>query len=244
MCAEACAEALVPENSLSRDPKGSALPFGSRLSGARNPADAPARALVVLDLCAGTGDLALAVARAMPAARVLACDFSRPMLQRAAAKFARAGVAGRTALLEADALALPLPDGSVDAITCAFGLRNLADPAAGLAEMVRVLRPGGAAVILEFHPPPRHGALAAAFRLYFRRILPTLGGWISGGGAPAGRGGPGGYRYLVDSVEAFGPPEATADAMRRAGLAEVAVEPLTAGVVSLFLGRKAPLARA
>ena len=186
---------------------------------------------VVLDLCCGTGDLAMAVARRMPEARVIACDFARPMLDLARRKFAEAGFSDRAAVLEADALALPLPDASVDAITCAFGLRNLADPSRGLAEMLRVLRPGGAAVVLEFHPPGGRGVLAGAFRLYFRRILPNLGAWISGSRH-------GGYRYLVESVEAFSAPEATAAAMGRTGFESVRIEPLTAGVVSLFVGRK------
>jgi len=176
------------------------------------------------------------VLRRSPQARVIGCDFCRPMLARAAAKFARAGLARRVTLLEADALALPVADEAVDAVTCAFGLRNLADPGRGLAEMLRVLRPGCAAVILEFHPPPGRGLLAGAFRLYFRRILPTLGAWISGSRH-------GGYRYLVASVEAFSAPEATAAAIGRAGFESVRIEPLTAGVVSLFVGRKPAQAR-
>ena len=184
----------------------------------------------VLDLCCGTGDLALAVL-AQGAGRAVACDFSRPMLARAAAKFDRKGVTDRTALVEADALALPLPDGSVDAVTCGFGLRNLADTGRGLAEMMRVLATGGAAVILEFHQPRPGGPLAGTFGLYFRRILPRLGAWISGGGH-------GGYRYLVESIEAFGPPQATAAAMQRAGFEDVRIEPLTGGIASVYVGRK------
>jgi demethylmenaquinone methyltransferase/2-methoxy-6-polyprenyl-1,4-benzoquinol methylase len=189
---------------------------------------------VILDVCCGTGDLALAVLRRLPAARVVACDFSPPMLGRAARKFARAGLAGRTALLEADALALPLPDASVDAVTCGFGLRNLADPAAGLAEMARVLRPAtGRAVILEFHRPRARGPLAGALGLYFRRILPRLGAWISGGGH-------GGYSYLAASIDAFGPPEATAGAMAGAGLRNESLEPLAGGIASVYVAVKPP----
>jgi len=190
-----------------------------------------ARSPLVLDLCCGTGDLGVAVLGRMPAARVIACDFSPPMLERAARKFARAGLGRRAALVEADALALPLPDASVDAVTCGFGLRNLADAAAGLAEMLRVLRPGGPAVILEFHLPRGRGLLAGALGLYFRRILPRLGAWISGGGH-------GGYSYLVASIEAFGPPEATARAMAQAGLTAVRTEPLAGGIASVYVGLK------
>jgi len=198
-------------------------------AGARQAA--PLHAPVVLDLCAGTGDLAMAVAARCPEASVIACDFSRPMLDRAARKFARSGAAGRLACLEADALALPLADASVDAVTCGFGLRNLADRSRGLAEMVRVLRPGGAAVILEFYPPRGYGPWARAFGLYFRRILPRLGAWISGADL-------GGYQYLVDSIEAFGPPESTLAAIAGAGLAGVRTERLFGGMVAVFVGHK------
>jgi len=186
--------------------------------------------VLVLDLCCGTGDLALALL-AQGAAHVAACDFSRPMLARAAAKFARKGVAGRTTLVEADAMALPLPAASVDAVTCGFGLRNMADPVRGLAEMVRVVRPGGAVVLLEFFPPRERGLLAAAFRLYFRRILPRLGACIAGGDR-------GGYQYLVDSVAAFRTPAELAAAMERAGLDGVRIEPLIGGIASVYVGSK------
>jgi len=185
---------------------------------------------LVVDVCTGTGDLAAAVLRRWRRARVVACDLSRPMLVRARAKLAGAGLARRSAVVEADALALPMPDGCADAACCAFGVRNLADEARGLAEMVRVVRPGGRVVVLEFHRP-RRGSLAGIFSLYFRRILPTLGGWISGGRH-------GGYAYLVRSIERFGPPERLVEAMRRAGLAGVHVAPLPGGVASLYVAER------
>ena len=207
--------------------RGAAAPLATLRS------SASLRSTRVLDVCCGTGDLALAVLARMPGAHVVGLDFSRPMLARAARKFARVAIrlGDRAALVEADALALPLPDASVDAVTCGFGLRNLADAAAGLAEMLRVLRPGGPAVILEFHPPRGRGPLAGALWLYFRRILPRLGAWISGGGH-------GGYSYLVASIEAFGPPEATARAMAQAGLRAVRTEPLAGGIASVYVGLK------
>ena len=186
---------------------------------------------LVVDVCTGTGDLALAVLARSADVRVIGCDFCRPMLERAREKFARRRLTGRTALIEADALALPLADGVADAATCAFGLRNTDSPARCLAEMVRVVRPGGRVVVLEFHSPRGLGPLGRPFALYFRRILPRLGAWISGGGH-------GGYAYLVESIEAFGPPEKTAERLRDAGLADVTVEPLTGGIASVFAGTK------
>ena len=186
---------------------------------------------LVLDVCCGTGDLGLAVLARGLAARLIACDSSGPMLARARRKLARAHRTGRAAVLESDALALPLADGCVDAVVCGFGLRNLSDPRRGAAEMIRVLRPGGVLVILEFHPPPQRGALAGAFRLYFRRILPRLGGWISGGDQ-------GGYGYLVDSIEAFGPPDETASFLREAGSEAMRIEPLPGGIAFVLTGRK------
>jgi demethylmenaquinone methyltransferase/2-methoxy-6-polyprenyl-1,4-benzoquinol methylase len=186
----------------------------------------------VLDLCGGTADQALALLRRLPpTARVLVADFSRPMLRRARAKLRAGRAARRAALLEADALALPLPDGCVDAVTVAFGLRNVADVPQALREIVRVLRPGGRAVVLEFHAPRPRGPLAGAFRFYLRRVVPWLGRLLAGSG-------PGAYRYLVASIEAFGPSEALAAHLRAAGLADVRVERLPGGVAAVLVGTR------
>jgi len=184
----------------------------------------------VLDLCCGTADLATAVLKRPVDRRVIACDFSRPMLRAARRKLCEARLARRVTLVETDALRLPLADRSVDAAVCAFGLRNLADPEAGLAEVARVVRPGGRVLVLEFHRPPRDGWPARLFRLYFRRLLPRLGAWLSGSRA---------YAYLVDSIEAFGPIDRTAERMRRAGLDAVHVEPLPGGVAAAYVARRA-----
>jgi len=178
----------------------------------------------VLDICCGTGDLAVALARA-GRGLVLGSDFCHPMLvaarQKADARQTRA------ALFEADALHLPLSDGSVHLLTVAFGFRNLANYAAGLAEMRRVLAVGGMAAILEFSQPP-NAAFAALYNFYSRRILPAIGGAISGSREA--------YTYLPESVRKFPGAAELADEMRRAGFAQVGYEYLTGGIVALHLG--------
>src|SRR5689334_12612293 len=143
---------------------------------------------VVLDLCCGTADLTLAL-RAAARGRVLGSDFCHPMLTAAMAK-----TGPGSPLFEADALALPVADQSLDAATVAFGFRNLANYEAGLRELRRVLKPGGVAAILEFSQPP-NPAFAALYNFYSRRILPLIGGLISGNRDA--------YTYLPESVRKF-----------------------------------------
>jgi demethylmenaquinone methyltransferase / 2-methoxy-6-polyprenyl-1,4-benzoquinol methylase len=182
---------------------------------------------VVADLCCGTGDLALALRRAS-AGEVLGTDFCRPMLQRAREKSARLGRS--TVFLEADTLRLPFRNASLDALTIAFGFRNLANYRRGIQEMRRVLRPGGMVAILEFSHVnwPVFGPL---FRAYFRRVLPRLGAWISGVQGP--------YQYLPDSVLRFPDQEALADLLREEGFSGVRYRNFTGGVAALHLGEKA-----
>ena len=179
---------------------------------------------VALDICCGTGDLVLALERARGAA-VWGSDFCHPMLVAARGKIAARRCASR--LFEADALRLPLADASLDLVTVAFGFRNLANYAAGLREMRRVLRPGGIAAILEFSQPP-NPLFASLYHFYARRILPAIGGMLSGSRAA--------YAYLPDSVRKFPGAEALADMMRQAGFTQVEFERLTFGIVALHLG--------
>jgi demethylmenaquinone methyltransferase/2-methoxy-6-polyprenyl-1,4-benzoquinol methylase len=180
----------------------------------------------VLDLCCGTGDLALAL-EARHGAAVLGLDFSRPMLEVARRKFASTG--SGSWLVEGDALHLPLPAGSIDLATVAFGFRNLANYRAGLEEMARVLRPDGLAAILEFSRPPsrRFGRL---YDLYSRRVLPAIGGALSGSREA--------YTYLPESVWRFPDAETLGADMRAAGFREVTFERMTFGIVALHLGRR------
>ena len=175
----------------------------------------------VLDLCCGTGDLLIALQSAGPA-RVLGSDFCHPMLTAASRKLGAAAV-----LFESDALSLPVPDRSLDLVTMAFGFRNLANYEKGLAEMLRVLRPGGVAAILEFSRPP-NPAFRALYEFYSLRILPKLGTVISGSKDA--------YTYLPESVRKFPDAEGLALKMQQAGLRDVRFERMTFGIVALHLG--------
>lgn len=185
---------------------------------------------VVLDLCCGTGDVALALERerlrlcGAQARPVTASDFCRPMLDGAQQK-----LKPTTPLLEADAMHVPLPDGSVDLITVAFGFRNLANYSAALDELTRLLTPGGRLAILEFSQPTLPG-FAQVFEFYFREILPRIGNAVSGAGDA--------YSYLQRSVDRFLTPEELGAAMQQAGLRDVYFERLTFGVSCLHVGRR------
>lgn len=181
---------------------------------------------IALDVCCGTGDLALALAR-YSAGKVLGADFCHAMLARAKQKVR--GVSRRVYFLEADTLALPFGDNSFDVVTVGFGLRNLADYARGLAEMRRVLKPGGGVAILEFSRV-RRPIFGALFGFYFRHILPRLGTWISGVAGP--------YQYLPDSVARFPDQESLAAALRGGGFRNVRYRDFSGGVAALHLGEK------
>lgn len=185
----------------------------------------------VLDLCGGTGDLslALAAAKALPS-QVVCCDFAHPMLARAEAKFARRGLDGLCRTVEGDALRLPFADGSFDAVTVGFGVRNLADMQAGFREILRVLAPGGRLVVLEFSRPTGR-LLSRLYALYLRTVVPRLGDGASG------RRGP--YVYLARTIGEFPSPDILAGMIREAGFAAVGWEPLTGGIVCLHIALKA-----
>jgi demethylmenaquinone methyltransferase/2-methoxy-6-polyprenyl-1,4-benzoquinol methylase len=178
----------------------------------------------IMDLCCGTGDLLLALQNGSARA-VLGSDFSHAMLVAARHKIARKRAP--SILVEADALALPIPDASLDLVTVAFGFRNLANYEKGLQEMRRVLRSGGTAAILEFSQPPNR-LLAALYRFYSRRVLPAVGGAVSGHRAA--------YEYLPESVAKFPGPDELADAILRAGFSRVEYALMTGGIVALHTG--------
>ncbi len=185
----------------------------------------------ILDLCTGTGDLALAYDRAahrrLP---IVGADFCHEMLVRAEAKTRRQRAAGRIRYVEADAQQLPFPDGTFQITCVAFGLRNVTDTDRGLAEMVRVTRPGGRVAILEFSKP-RHWLFGRLYQLYFTHVLPTVGQLISRSKDDA-------YRYLPASVQQFPDGEALAQRLRGHGLRDVTWRPLTFGIATLYVGNK------
>jgi demethylmenaquinone methyltransferase / 2-methoxy-6-polyprenyl-1,4-benzoquinol methylase len=180
----------------------------------------------VLDLCCGTGDMTLALRKRAGKAKneIVGADFVHEMLVRATPKTSGKGIA----LVEADALRLPLPDGGFDLVTSAFGFRNLANYDAGLREIYRVLRRGGEIGILDFSEPT--GVLGKLYRMYFRHVLPRIGGLISGQR--------GAYTYLPSSVERFPAPEEMRTKMQAAGFSEVSWTPYTFGIAGLFRGKK------
>jgi len=184
----------------------------------------------VLDVCAGTGDLSLCLAR--HDARVTASDFCPEMLDRAAGKAKRLPPAQRPRFLVADSLALPFSSGQFDLVTVAFGVRNLADPVAGLREMARVLRPGGRLLVLEFSKP-RLPLLRGAYLFYFRRILPLLGSLISGDRQGA-------YAYLPRTVMAFPEGEEFLSMMTDAGLDSPSATRASFGIASIYRAERAP----
>lgn len=188
-----------------------------------------ARARDVLDLATGSGDVAFALAAGLPGARVVGMDFCAPMLEVAEAKrAARAGAAAAVEFRLGDGLAIPAPDASFDAVTIAFGIRNMADRPKCLAEMRRVLRPAGSLFILEFSQPWRWFGLL--YRPYLRWVVPRLAGLLTGDRDA--------YRYLGDSIGAFPSREALCAEIRAAGFAEVRARAMTAGVVALHAARR------
>ncbi len=178
---------------------------------------------MALDLCCGTADLTMEIE---PLARVIGCDFCHPMLVIGNRKLAERPAA-RGILIEGDALRLPFPDRSFDTVSVAFGLRNLERVDLGLAEIHRVLKPGGRAAILEFSRPIIP-IFREAFGFYFHRILPRIGAIISGSSTA--------YSYLPQSVSKFPDQRGLAAMMRETGFVNVRYHNLSMGIAALHLG--------
>lgn len=183
---------------------------------------------MLLDICTGTADVALA-GRAAGASHVLGVDFSGAMLSLGLAKVRAAGQDGRITLVRGDAMQLPVASSSADAVTVAFGIRNVQRPEVACAEMARALRSGGRLAILEFGVPRLPG-VRALYRWYFTRLLPLVGRFVSGHG--------GAYSYLPASVGSFPPPAEFMTILRQAGFDDVRADPVTFGIVYLYTARK------
>jgi demethylmenaquinone methyltransferase/2-methoxy-6-polyprenyl-1,4-benzoquinol methylase len=180
----------------------------------------------VLDVCTGTADLAIAARTASPpAARVVGVDFSHEMLRVGHAKVQRASLGGSVALVRGDATGLPVATASVEAVTIAFGIRNVEHPEIACRDMYRVLSPHGRVAILEF-AIPTIPIVRAAYLAYFRHVLPRIGRAISGHDAA--------YAYLPASVNAFATPDDFVKILRQSGFTDVSAVPLTFGIVFLY----------
>ena len=183
-----------------------------------------------LDIACGTGDLSIAIAEGgSGGARVLGGDFSERMVEIGREKMKNKGLEGRITLELADALNLTYADGRFDGVTCAFGVRNFADLDRGLWQMARVLKKGGRMVILEF-TTPQNMFFAAIYRFYFTRVLPLVGGMISGRKSA--------YEYLPDSVYRFPTPRETLRKLEDLGLEKTEFIPLTFGICGIYTGVK------
>jgi demethylmenaquinone methyltransferase/2-methoxy-6-polyprenyl-1,4-benzoquinol methylase len=185
----------------------------------------------VLDLCSGTCDLALLLGeRVGPTGRVIACDLNAEMLAVGRAKVEKRGRADRITCVLGNAEALQFPDASFDALTVAFGLRNVTDIPKALAEMARVLKPGARAVCLEFSRPTT-AILRKVYDSYSFSLLPKIGTWIA-------RDRTGVYQYLPDSIRHFPPQEAFARMWREAGFSRVEYTNYSGGIVAIHVGVK------
>jgi demethylmenaquinone methyltransferase/2-methoxy-6-polyprenyl-1,4-benzoquinol methylase len=181
-----------------------------------------------LDVCCGTGDLAIELARRVgPNGAVVGCDFSEPMLELARRKASQRRLS-QVRFEWADALELPYDDGSFDAVTVGFGLRNLAVLKRGLAELARVLKPGGRLVILEI-TQPRRPPLSTFYSLWFDRVVPLLGTLAGDRSA---------YTYLPESVKRFPQPEDLAGMMSAAGLGRIRYLVLAGGIIAIHSGTR------
>ena len=182
---------------------------------------------VVLDVACGTGDLSLAFTRTQ-ARQVIGVDFTVPMLNIAQHKAEHAKQA--VPFAGGDAMGLPLSSESVDVVSIAFGIRNVAQPARALSEFYRVLRPGGRVVVLEFSLPTNR-LLRSGYLFYFNHVLPRSAGWIAGDKTGA-------YRYLPRSVNTFLGRQQMVELMQQAGFGQVTLHPLPLGVAVVYVGVK------
>ncbi len=185
----------------------------------------------VLDLCTGTADLAIAARTASPpASRIVGVDFAGAMLQVGREKIRVRRLDGSITLVRGDATCLPIAGRSIDAVTVAFGIRNVENTQGAFDEIHRVLKPGGRVAILEFAIPTTPG-VRAAYLWYFKRVLPRIGRLVSRHNVA--------YGYLPASVGAFASPDELVAMLRQSGFVDISSVPLTLGIVFLYTARRA-----
>ncbi len=183
----------------------------------------------VLDLCTGTADLAVATTRRVPGSTVVGVDFAGEMLRLGLIKVRNLGLAKSIRLVRGDATRIPLESASCDAATIGFGIRNVSEPERALAEIARVLKPGGRLAILEFGQPAIPG-IRTAYAWYFRYLLPAVGRLVSKHTSA--------YSYLPASVGAFPPPAQFATIIASQGFTRVAPVRLSFGIVYLYIAER------
>ncbi|HEX3933192.1 MAG TPA: ubiquinone/menaquinone biosynthesis methyltransferase, partial [Puia sp.] len=191
--------------------------------------DAAAGPLNILDVATGTGDMAILMTRHLAGAHVTGIDISRGMLEIGEQKIGKLGLGDRISLQSGDSEALQFPDGSFDAITVAFGVRNFEQLEKGLREMLRVLRPGGRLVVLEFSQPHTPG-VRQVYDLYLRLVAPNIGKMVSSSREA--------YQYLNDSVRAFPEGAAFLTILGNCGYAHPRLRRLSLGICTLYIGEK------
>ncbi len=182
----------------------------------------------VLDIATGTGDLAILMAERLDGSHVTGVDLSEGMIEIGRRKVAERGLDGRISLTTGDCLALPFPDNTFDCITCAYGVRNFENLAAGYKEMERVLRPGGLLVVLELSTPPSP-VVKPFYNLYTRFLIPTVGRMVSKDTRA--------YSYLPESIAAVPQREEMCRVMRDAGLTDCRYFPLTFGTCTIYTAK-------
>lgn len=183
----------------------------------------------VMDACTGTADVAIAFGKRLEYGTVAGVDMSDGMLGIGQSKLRKRGLSDRVKLFEGDALALPFASASFDAVTIAFGLRNLPDYTRGIREMVRTLKPRGRLLILEFCPPTG-GLSLKAYSFYLQSVLPVVGGLVSGSRRA--------YEYLASSIGDFMTRDQLLAMLSSAGLEEVRARKLTGGIAYIYYGEK------
>lgn len=184
----------------------------------------------VLDACGGTAGLArLASRRIAPGGRVMVYDFNRPMMEAGRRKIRKDETESLISFVQGDAEGISFPEGTFDAVTIGFGIRNLAHPEKGLSEFLRVLKPGGKLIVLEFSLPVNR-LLRGLYHLYSFHWMPLAGRLICGTAAS--------FRYLAESIRVFPNPEEMAEQMRSLGFREVRFQRLSNGIAVVHLGHK------